>query len=346
VSGTDREKCPGCGRPLYSDRPSCLYCGYERLLEAREIIEMKKNLVSKGLGIQTSDAPAPAPGSGETPVQKPLFCPNCRKPLKPDSKFCSGCGSKTEEPAKSTPSAPEPAEKPKTIGTFTPKKAALPKPSEWRRHLNPSSLSRLIGFVVFSISNFLTFGAIQITETSSGANRTVPVDFPNILWIPALAIAVFIALSAVNLKFPGGSIYNKPFKFGFLFAVTIYNFAGLRQTFLNSWDLIVLYVLFLISLYAAGRMRKFFERFAPWSAAALLTSVYFFLITISLKSGLLSKTGWNPINNAGFYLLFISSILFLAGSYTNRGEAVESYPEESDNQQIMESLTKSAEDSK
>lgn len=326
MSGTEQEKCPGCGRPLYSDRPSCLYCEYERPIDAQKKIEMKKKLVSKGLGFQTSATPAPK--SAETSASAPLICPSCRKPLKPGSKFCSGCGSKIVEPPKSAPPEPEPAPKPKISGKFVPKHFDSAKPSEWRQRMTPANLLWLLGAVFFIISSRLPFGTIPTTEISAGTSRSIPVDFPGMLWIPALAIAAFTILSAVNLKFPGGGIYDKPFKFGFLLAVTIYNFAALRQTFLNAMDLIVLYIFFLILLYAAGRMRNFLERFEPWSAAALLTGVYFFLLAISLKSSLLSNSGANPVHNAGFYLLLISSILFLVGSFLKRGAAVETFSEE------------------
>lgn len=90
------EICRNCGRKIYSDRPSCMYCGVERNLDATVKTAMKKRIVEKALGKDVEDMADPEilAGAQSATVHGDSYklCPRCGEHVPAERNFCSACG--------------------------------------------------------------------------------------------------------------------------------------------------------------------------------------------------------------------------------------------------------------
>jgi hypothetical protein len=292
-------------------------------------LRLKKELVSKSLGIEieasatvrtTGDRAAPAAAA------EPENCAKCGKPLKPGAKFCPGCGAKVEALAQKTEAQPAqpPAGESKKADRISFRRFINRPADRAVSYPTPGNICWCLAFVLFAAASRLPLGTIPPIKTNIGISMPQQIDFPTILWIPFLLIFISMVLSIVNLKFPGGGAGNKRFRLSFLAAVTVYNFIFLRaQLLAGAWDLMSVYIVFLLIYFVSGRAKSYFEKFEQYSAAVLLMGGYVLLVSFFLKTDMLTHTGANPVNNVGFYLLLFSSILIVAGSFFKRNEITE-----------------------
>jgi len=315
LSGSGQEKCPECGRPIYADRPSCLYCGYELPLEEKRKLELKKDLVSKSLGLKT-------PLKTETATLSPEagICPACAAAARPGAKFCPKCGAEIKTPRKQTATADKPQKKTpapfQKLETFIRAKTETAPPVAF---FTPGNICWLAAAIFFIIASRIPLGAIRVSERATGAEFIQYINFPAVLWAVFIPVIGLMILSIMNAGFPGGGVQSRQFKLSFLAAITLITLVILPwQLVISAWDLIFVYLVMLAIILHAGKRGTFYESFEPYSAATLICGVYFLLVTISLKSKLLAKTGFGPGNNAGFCLLLLFSIGVILGSFLNR----------------------------
>jgi len=318
LDGAEEMKCPVCGRKLYPDRPSCLYCDYERPLDDNVKTLLKKRLVAKSLGMEESAAEEATTVGG--------VCPACGRKMKPEAKFCPGCGARADASATPVPAA----------GSAPPATKSAPSIDriDWKwssSHLfnKPAEVKLSIGNILWTAGIFLAlastqlpFGVVPEERTMLGLKPQWPVPFPAELLIPLIVIAAMIPLSILNFVFPGG-IQGKFFRRGFVIFWLLFIFLFLKGLYTGSSGTIFAVIAVLAVSFAGKRMRARLDLYEPYSAAALLMCSVTFLISLSLRNELLSKAGAGVFSGGGFPALILALAAIIAGSVFKAAELQE-----------------------
>ncbi len=317
MDGAEEMKCPVCGRKLYPDRPSCLYCDYERPLDDNVKTLLKKRLVARSLGMEDSE---------EEAAEQLAACPSCGKRMKTDAKFCAGCGARADAANQPRPAAPPPIADRKSAPAIDridwkwSSSALFNRPAEVK--LSIGNILWAAGIFLALASTQLPFGVVPEERTMLGLKPEWPVPFPAELLIPLFAIGALMPLSILNFIFPGG-IQGKPFRRGFVIFWLLFIFLFLRGIYTGSSGMIFAVIAVLAVSFASKRMRARLDVYEPYSAAALLMCSVTLLITLSLRNELLAKAGAGTFSGAGFPALFVALAAIIAGSVFKAAELQE-----------------------
>jgi len=305
-----QEKCPNCGRLIYIDRPSCLYCGWKRPISKQERADLQKKL----LGVEA----APQKKAPATPAktEAPSTCPNCLKPVKSDAKFCTGCGGILDKPKIIKPTE---ATFSTIIQTATPKSQfSLPSFSPQKRALykHPTHILWLIGAFLFFVTILLPFGILPPIQAHSGVGDPFPVPFPKLFLIPYAVIFCLMLSSLTDIDLYVIS-QNKTFRISLAVAGVVFLFFIYSFYFVNRGLFFGLLVFYALYLLAVRTSKKFLERLPEEAALILIADVYILLFTLFLKKQILSTTGAGISANRGFYIHLVAVMLILAGCLLN-----------------------------
>ncbi len=305
-----QEKCPNCGRLIYIDRPSCLYCGWKRPISKQERTDLQKKL----LGVEAE--PQKKTNTPPAKTAAPSICPNCLKPVKSDAKFCTGCGGtlskpETIKPTETSFSTIIPAAAPKapfSLPSFSPQKRALYKPQ--------THILWLAGAFLFFVTILLPFGILPPIQAHSGVGDPFPVPFPKLFLIPYAVIFCLMLSSLTDIDLYVIS-RNKTFRIflavaGVVFLFFIYSFYFVNRDLF--FGLLVFYVLYLLAVRIS---KKFLERLPEEAGLILIADVYILLFTLFLKKQILSTTGAGISANRGFYIHLVAVMIILTGCLLN-----------------------------
>ncbi|HOO55898.1 MAG TPA: zinc ribbon domain-containing protein [bacterium] len=312
-----KEKCPNCGRTIYSNRPSCLYCGWERPIDENEKIELKKELVKHSLGLDEKDGKKSAP-------PKQIKCRKCGNILKPDAGFCTGCGTKTvySAPAsETTVSSNQTTEK-------TEFKMKEPTAPSIYTIMMPDFKSRgtilwIVSAALFFLAAHFPFGIIPPEEIRTGFRAEWPVPFPRELVILSILVVIFMSLSLINFMFPGKDLKNRYFRIAFTLSGILYFVFFIRPLFVNTGTMIFAFVVFIVISCSIKWLRDFLDKMEPYCAVVFLMNTFIFILILFLKTELLPQTKGAITGNAGFLLYLISLLSGIAGCLVKRSEQPE-----------------------
>jgi hypothetical protein len=342
------EKCPQCGRQIYANRPSCLYCGWRRPISTEQKRELQKELIGKMGAPGWETKPAAEPGSAAAPSVPPAaaarreqlspVCPKCLKPMKPGAKFCTSCGAGMDEPpARAAIGDPGPRAVRRAAERNDVSAQAAPQPpagaggkrqnfrffSSGERSasvsniINPPNGLWLAGIVLFIIAARLPFGFLPPMKTGALTSSPQPAPFPSVLLIPYAAIFIFMILSMIGAGLPGG-LNGKYFFPAFSGAASVYLIAPAILSFRKEYFalMLIFFVIYLIALRIMLRKPgSVLNRLRDYEALVIQTAVFILIISFFLKPELLSAAGLGFTGNKGLYTHLAAVICIIAGSY-------------------------------
>ncbi len=304
-----QEKCPNCGRLIYTDRPSCLYCGWKRPISGQERSELQKKLlgVDSEPNKHTNGAPAK--------TAAPSICPNCLRPVKQDAKFCTGCGGNLIAPEKQKPSALSFA----PIVPATVRKPPFSVPSfssdNMRAYKPPTHTLWLAGIILFLAGSLLPFGILPALKAQSGIGDPWPVQFPRILYLTYTIIILLVFLSVTDFE-TREILKNRKVRTASACAGAFFLFL-LFGLFFNKTYFFVLFFFYAGYVFLIYKSTAFFSRLPQYASLVLVTDLYVLLITLFLKNQILPTTGAGFLANRGFYVHLAAIFIILAGCLIN-----------------------------
>jgi hypothetical protein len=253
-------------------------------------------------------------------------CPSCGKRMKPDAKFCPGCGTRADAAPQSRPASPEssaeskPAPAIDRIDWKWTSSHLFNRPAEVKMSI--SNILWTAGIFLALVSTQLPFGVVPEERTMLGLKPEWPVPFPAELLIPLIVIAAMLPLSILNFVFPGG-VQGKPFRRGFVIFWLLFIFLFLRGLYTGSSGTVFAVIAVLGVSFVSKRMRARLDVYEPYSAAVLLMCSVTLLIALSLRNELLAKAGAGLFSGGGLPALILALAAIIAGSIFKAAELQE-----------------------
>ncbi|MFA6448769.1 MAG: zinc ribbon domain-containing protein [bacterium] len=277
-------------------------------------MDLQKKLISKMMENDPESAPE------QIKLPRNPICPKCNKEVKADAKFCTGCGGKIEP---FSPIAPKTAE-PKT--EFDAPTAQRPIRFRLRQSestpLNPSEIFSAgnvltaLGLILFAAASRLPYGILPPPKTMMGVGVPWSRSFPFLFYIPYFAILIFIALSMKGFALPQ-NLYNKYFKRGLIAAGFIFILL-LYSMFFSKINFIALIFFYCVFLLILKKSNGFLSNFQQFAGAAFVSDAYLIMVSLFLKTELLSNTGSGFSANRGYYVHMVAALAVLAGCLIKR----------------------------
>ncbi len=321
MESPENEKCPKCGRPIYIDRPDCMYCGYERPIDKKQKKRMKKRLVSRSLGIEEEFDTEP---DDNRIVIKIRNCPSCNRALAPGAKFCTSCGTHI------APELPTPVSINKKYGMMAAeKKENLPEvqpiieeqPGEPEMPYEPPMPIPHKTIILWSVSiifliftQVFPFGRTPDTGFRTGAPTGIVIGFPGVLWFLYALILAFLIMMAFDLTIPVPDRFKNIRGLMAVEMAVCIILAG--EIFRSLSSIGIISVMFIFAVLGTGKLIGKRDAASNFNSFALFaTTLLMLILTPMIKGAMLSDTGANPLNNVGFFSHLILNILLLTGAY-------------------------------
>jgi len=320
------EKCPQCGRQIYENRPSCLYCGWRRPISAEKKRELQRNLI----GIEPVEEfkkDASSVIRATASPESPSACPKCGNPLKPGAKFCTGCGTKMETPsAQTAPSIAsqqttewqesQPADgESKKKGVFT-VYSSEKRPASETALLSIENIVWAIGILMFIATLVTPYGILPPMKSGIFTGLPQPVRFPLLLLIPYILIFTFMVFSIAGMSLPGGlngKYFFPIFCLAALIFVLIIAAVSFRKGFFVP-ALVCLIVYLIVLKLILKKSKSFLNRLNDYEALILMISIFVIIFSAFLKMELLSETIKGIRGSLGAYFHYLACLLFAIGT--------------------------------